>query len=59
MGLAVASALATRGGWHLHLLNMGVERSEETAESLGSNVKFHKANVTINASLASIFDNIF
>lgn len=59
MGLAIANALATRGGWHLHLLDMNVERGEEAGQSLGSNVKFHKANATINASLDSIFDNIF
>jgi NAD(P)-dependent dehydrogenase (short-subunit alcohol dehydrogenase family) len=59
MGLAVANALATREGWHLHLLDMNVERGEEAAKSLGSNAKFHKANVTIYESLASIFDNIF
>jgi NAD(P)-dependent dehydrogenase (short-subunit alcohol dehydrogenase family) len=43
MGLAVASALATCGGWHLHLLDMNVERGEETAKSLGSSVKFQKS----------------
>jgi NAD(P)-dependent dehydrogenase (short-subunit alcohol dehydrogenase family) len=59
MGLAIVNALATRGGWHLHLLDMNVERGEEAGKSLGSNMKFHEANVMINASLDSIFDNIF
>jgi len=59
MGLAVATALAKRGGWHLHLLDMNAERGEEAAKSLVPAARFHKANVTDYESLASTFDNIF
>jgi NAD(P)-dependent dehydrogenase (short-subunit alcohol dehydrogenase family) len=59
MGLAVATDIAKKGDWHLHLLDMNVERGKEAAKSLGPSTKFYKANVTDYASLASIFDNIF
>jgi NAD(P)-dependent dehydrogenase (short-subunit alcohol dehydrogenase family) len=59
MGLAVATALARQGGWHLHLLDLNVERGEEAAKSLGPSTQFHKTNVTSYASLASIFDKVF
>lgn len=47
------------GGWHVHILDMNVDRGEEVAKSLEPSTNFHKSNVTAYASLASISDNIF
>ena len=58
MGLAVAKALAARGGWHLHLLDLNTERGEQ-AEKEVEGATFHKANVTNYDSLAGIFQKVF
>jgi NAD(P)-dependent dehydrogenase (short-subunit alcohol dehydrogenase family) len=57
MGLAVAQALAKRGNWKLHLLDMNEERGNEAANSLKAT--FHKTNVTNYQEFASVFDKIF
>ena len=35
MGLAVAEALAKRGNWQLHLLDLNEKRGNEAASNLG------------------------
>jgi NAD(P)-dependent dehydrogenase (short-subunit alcohol dehydrogenase family) len=57
MGLAVATALAKRGNWKLHLLDMNEERGKEAATNLKAT--FYKTNVTNYAEFASVFDKIF
>ncbi|KAF2430452.1 NAD(P)-binding protein [Tothia fuscella] len=57
MGLAVAEALAARGDWELHLLDVNEERGNSAAASV-KNAKFHKTDVTSYSSLASVFDSI-
>ncbi len=58
MGLAVARALAERGGWHLHLLDLNAENGEKAAKEV-PNATFHKTNVTDYDSLAGVFQKIF
>lgn len=58
MGLAVAEALSTRGGWHLHLLDLNAERGEQAAQSV-QGATFHKTNVLDYDSLASVFQRIY
>ncbi|KAK5169774.1 uncharacterized protein LTR77_005752 [Saxophila tyrrhenica] len=58
MGLAVAKALAERGGWHLHLLDLNAENGEKAAKEV-SNATFHKTNVTDYDSLAGVFQKVF
>ena len=58
MGLAVAKALAKRGGWHIHLLDLNAERGEQAAKDV-PNSTFHKTNVTDYDSLAGIFQKVF
>jgi NAD(P)-dependent dehydrogenase (short-subunit alcohol dehydrogenase family) len=53
MGLAVAQALASRGEWKLHLLDLRPPLEEV------DNATFHKVNVTDYNSLASTFQTIF
>jgi NAD(P)-dependent dehydrogenase (short-subunit alcohol dehydrogenase family) len=43
MGLAVAEALAKRGNWSLHLLDLNEERGKAAAANVGG--KFYKTNV--------------
>ena len=54
MGLAVAKALAERGGWHIHLLDLSIDRGHE-AQSQVNNSKFHAVNVTNYHQLAGVF----
>lgn len=53
MGLAVAKALASRGGWRLHLLDLRPPLEEV------ENATFHKTNVLDYDSLATTFQKIF
>jgi len=53
MGLAVAKALASRGGWHLHLLDLRPPLEEV------ENATFHKTNVLDYDSLANTFQKVF
>ena len=58
MGLAVAQALSKRGGWHLHLLDMNVERGEQAAKDVKGST-FHQVNITNYDALAAIFQKVF
>ena len=58
MGLAVAKALAERGGWHIHLLDLSLE-SGHKAQSEVKDSKFHAVNVTHYHHLAGIFQSVF
>jgi NAD(P)-dependent dehydrogenase (short-subunit alcohol dehydrogenase family) len=58
MGLAVAKALAARGGWDLHIVDMNPSAGATAVESLPS-AKFHQADVTDYDSLARSFRDIF
>jgi len=58
MGLAVAEALAKRGNWTLHLIDLNAEAGAKAAGDL-PNTHFHKTNDTSYASLASAFEAAF
>lgn len=58
MGLAVAKALAKRGGWNIHLLDLNVERGQEAAKEV-ANATFHQTNVTDYNSLATVFQKVW
>ncbi|KAL9079603.1 MAG: hypothetical protein Q9157_001540 [Trypethelium eluteriae] len=58
MGLAVARALADRGGWILHIIDINAKIGEKVATTL-SNSTFHAANVYNYGALASAFQTIF
>ena len=58
MGLAVATALAKRGGWDLHLLDMNVQSGEQAVKELGDVARFHKCNVTDYKDQAGVFDSV-
>ena len=58
MGLAVAQALSSRGGWRLHLLDLNAERGEQAAKDV-KGATFHQTNVTDYDSLASVFQSIW
>ncbi|KAF2492450.1 3-beta-hydroxysteroid dehydrogenase [Lophium mytilinum] len=58
MGLAVAQALAKRGNWTLHLVDLNAEAGAKAAADL-PNAHFHKTNVTSYSSLASTFEAAF
>lgn len=58
MGLAVAKALAERGGWDVHLLDINEERGIQAAKEL-PNASFHKTDVNQYSSLATTFKTIF
>lgn len=53
MGLAVAKALSSRGGWHLHLLDLRPPLEDV------ENATFHETNVLDYDSLAAIFQKVF
>jgi len=53
MGLAVAKALASRGGWTLHLLDLRPPIDDV------ENATFHKTNVMDYDSLATTFQKVF
>lgn len=58
MGFAVAKALAARGNWNIHLLDLNAERGNEAAKEVG-NATFHQTNVTDYDSLAKVFQNVY
>ncbi|TPX14823.1 uncharacterized protein E0L32_004932 [Thyridium curvatum] len=58
MGLAVAQALAARGGWDLHLVDLNAEAGKAAASSLPG-ATFHQADATKYASLAAAFEAAF
>ncbi|KAI9041109.1 NAD(P)-binding protein [Aspergillus affinis] len=58
MGLAVASALAQRGDWKIHLLDISEERGSQAAKEL-PNTFFHQADISNYGTLARTFDSIF
>ena len=58
MGLAVAKALASRGGWNIHLLDLNAERGKEAAKEV-ANSTFHQTNVTDYDSLAAVFQKVW
>lgn len=58
MGLAVANALASRGGWNLYLLDLNAERGNEVAKEV-ANSKFYQTNVTDYNSLAAVFQTVW
>lgn len=57
MGLAVARALAARGGWDLHLVDMNAGMGAKAAASLSAT--FHQADVTKYNAQASVFKDAF
>jgi NAD(P)-dependent dehydrogenase (short-subunit alcohol dehydrogenase family) len=59
MGLAVAHALATRGDWSLHLLDLNATAGSSAVSSLGKNAHFHPCDVTSYASVSTVFSSIF
>ncbi|KAK2761341.1 hypothetical protein FQN54_001863 [Arachnomyces sp. PD_36] len=58
MGLAVASALASRGEWTVHILDLNEERGREAASTLPQTT-FHKTNVSDYGELAATFKAVF
>ncbi|KAL9090318.1 MAG: hypothetical protein Q9165_005351, partial [Trypethelium subeluteriae] len=58
MGLAVARALADRGGWILHIIDINAKNGEAVETTL-SNTTFHTADVCNYSTLASTFQTIF
>jgi len=55
MGLAVAQALAKRGGWKVHLLDL--KPPPETVEN--ATLHFHECDITNYDLLASVFQEVF
>lgn len=58
MGLAVAQALAARGGWELHLIDLNQVAGKAAASSLPC-AHFHRADATNYTSLAAAFKEAF
>jgi NAD(P)-dependent dehydrogenase (short-subunit alcohol dehydrogenase family) len=58
MGLAVAQALAKRGDWQIHIVDLNVNAGEQAEKELGKNAKFHKCNVAVYQEQANIFDSV-
>lgn len=56
-GLATATALAKRGGWSLHLLDLNQERGEAAAKEVGA--KFYNVDVAVYSAQAKAFHTIF
>ena len=59
MGLAVAQLLASRGYWHIHLVDLNVERGAAAASSIGSSAYFHQTNIASYDSLASTSKQVY
>ncbi|KAI1077103.1 hypothetical protein F5B20DRAFT_593131 [Whalleya microplaca] len=57
IGLAVAQALATRGEWEIHLIDLNAAAGNAAASSLGAT--FHEVDVTAYQSLGSVFKAVF
>lgn len=58
MGLAVATSLAARGDWAIHLVDLNPAAGAAAAKSLQS-ATFHQADITDYDSLAASFKSIF
>lgn len=56
--MAVVQALAARGGWQIHIIDIKEEEGKEVAASI-PNVFFHKANLTDYAALGAAFKAAF
>ena len=59
MGLAVAQSLASRGDWHIHLVDLNAERGATAASSIGSSASFHQTNIASHDSLASTSKQVY
>jgi NAD(P)-dependent dehydrogenase (short-subunit alcohol dehydrogenase family) len=57
MGLGVAQALAARGGWQIHIIDVKEEEGNEAAKSL--NGHFHKVDLTNYVELGAAFKAAF
>lgn len=58
MGLAVVQALAARGGWQIHIIDLKEAEGKEVAATV-PNTFFHKANITNYAELGAAFKAAF
>jgi NAD(P)-dependent dehydrogenase (short-subunit alcohol dehydrogenase family) len=58
MGLSVAQALAKRGDWQLHILDLNVKNIEQAEKELGKAAQFYKCNVTVYKEQADIFHSV-
>lgn len=58
MGLGVARALAARGGWQIHILDVKEEEGSKAANSI-PNAHFHKVDLTNYADLGAAFKAAF
>lgn len=58
MGLAVAKALAARGNWDIHILDINEARGAQTAKEI-PHVTFHQAEVTKYSDLGAKFQKAF
>ncbi|WPA97788.1 uncharacterized protein RHO25_002399 [Cercospora beticola] len=57
MGLAVTQALASRGSWAVHIIDVNQTRLLEVSNS-SANIASHQADVTDYTQLAAIFDKV-
>lgn len=58
MGLAVVQALAARGGWQIHIIDIKEAEGKEVAASV-PNTSFHQADLTNYAQLGAAFKAAF
>lgn len=58
MGLGVTEALAARGGWQVHILDIKEEEGNKVASSL-ADVYFHKVDLTKYTELGDAFKKAF
>lgn len=58
MGLGVAEALAAKGGWQTHILDLKEDEGQKAASAL-PNTTFHQVNLTNYSELSNAFKNIF
>lgn len=58
MGYAIAQALAARGGWQIHILDLKEDEGQKAASSL-PHTTFHKANISDYDQLAAVFKTVF
>lgn len=58
MGLEVATALARRRGWHIHLFDLNADSGQHAAAQL-ENATFHQVNVLDYDSLAHTFQSVY
>jgi NAD(P)-dependent dehydrogenase (short-subunit alcohol dehydrogenase family) len=58
IGLAVAQALASRGGWQIHILDTNEDKGNKTASAL-HDTYFHRTDVTKYDEIATAFKAAF